>query len=630
MKRHAIALSAALLVVSALVVGLTAFRSPVDGAVRAAAPAAPAFAHLTRPAALRWKPGHRYVYALQMSGEQTLDSTLLAGASSGNSALAYTGRWIVRPTVSASGALWLAVTFAEVEHAGLTVLGEAELSQTDAVRSQLEGQLAWIELDSRGAFVGVPPEATHLAQHFASYLARELRLELPPEGAERAEIVEDAEVGRVSGRVEFLGERDSGFAFRRVRDGLMQMRVFGGEPAPGGSNTLQSQLDALLQRDGTLQQLESRETVKVVEASGKALFAGASTLGLRLLAVELDPAHASLQAPARSQALGVVAVSAAADRRALEQRVGAHDMEAVRKGLSAFVGNAEGPVFRKWLWQTVGLLKLRPELCAELVAIVTQEESGAAARALTADLLAAAGHSHAQAALRQLLISAAAKRDGEAAATMMHQRLAFVAFPDADTAQYAEAVWKDAAGSLQKAAAQTLGSVASGVALRGDRQEASRLVGALAAQLTESADPELRASLIRGLGNAGAVSPEEEIATWSHDDAVSVRLAVASALRNPQSDEAKATLVELVADASAAVAGEALRSLGPAALSAVQVEAVTEALEAGLVSPTQLLHVISFVETHVQRPEARAAIAEAYLHSPAASPEVRARLASWL
>lgn len=214
-------------------------------------------------------------------------------------------------------------------------------------------------------------------------------------------------------------------------------------------------------------------------------------------------------------------------------------------------------VTTEWVWRDSAYLELHPEEAGPL--LDRAAPLGTPALAAAFDIVVIAGTDEGQAALVRALASPAAESE-EAYITLV-QRTAFLWSP---TPEIVAVVGRDRARfrgtDRGQAATYTLGSLAHAVA-REAPEVASQIVRDLEGDLAAAKNSAERVALLAALGNAGLAQSDGAITAHARDMDPLVRASVAHALRKIPTDDAVATLEELISDPEPDVAGNALDSL---------------------------------------------------------------------
>lgn len=236
-----------------------------------------------------------------------------------------------------------------------------------------------------------------------------------------------------------------------------------------------------------------------------------------------------------------------------------------------------------WRHAAFAILRLNAKECEQLGAVFEDDDIAEERRVLVLDLLAGAGTFEAQAVMRKLLALAIARRDARMFATFV-QRLGFVEHPDGPTLRFLMSVVAESkreAPDVRAACAYALGAAAGQAFRAGDHDAAVRASDVLRRDLLHAGAPREKAALLTALGNAGIPDDATTILRYVHDADASVRAAAALALRKIDSPEAKARLLELLADPEQKVAHGALIALAEHHLEEPDLERLSELVLAG-------------------------------------------------
>lgn len=239
-------------------------------------------------------------------------------------------------------------------------------------------------------------------------------------------------------------------------------------------------------------------------------------------------------------------------------------------------------------WRTAAftILRLNPKECETLGRVFEDEEIADERRVLVLDLLAGAGTFEAQVVIRRLLALAIARRDSKMFATFV-QRLGFVDHPDGPSLRFLMSVLAESRGEpleIRAACAYALGAAAGHAYRAGDHEAAVRASDVLRRDLLRAATAREKAALITALGNAGIPHDAPTIMRFVHDPEAVVRAAAALALRLVDAPEAKAKLLEMIADADDKVAHSALVGLSSHRLDEDDLDRLAELVLAGRTS----------------------------------------------
>ncbi len=236
-----------------------------------------------------------------------------------------------------------------------------------------------------------------------------------------------------------------------------------------------------------------------------------------------------------------------------------------------------------WRSAAFAILRLNPSECELLGTVFEDEGIADERRVLVLDLLAGAGTFEAQVVMRRLLALAVARRDSRMFATFV-QRLGFVDHPDGPTLRFLMSVVGESRGEapdVRAACAYALGAAAGQAWRAGDHDAAIRASDVLRRDLLQAGTSREKAALVTALGNAGIPNDAPTIMRCVNDADASVRAAAALALRKIDTAEARAQLLEMLADPEEKVAHGALVALAEHRLDARGLERLAELVLAG-------------------------------------------------
>jgi hypothetical protein len=558
--RLAVALASAAVM---LTLGLHLFARPAPATSSPVASTAP------RPltARLDGSTGTRYVYALEWRTHQSTRLPL-PGQAAGQGepmkgSLRLSGDLVLR-TLGRDGEAWLV-------GASLENLREPELhiASRNALPdpSVLSGREALVEVEPTGAirtmrFASKDPD---VFKHVMQWLLTHTQVVLPEDEARRSagrwNALEDTSLGQVQASYAVDETRD--LTVHRVRTAYT--RLYAATSSKGAApHQLDSRATFTFDAAGYLSGLSHQERLLARSGTGEVLLDSTELLRLTLHAVErfTPPAQVALADHAEVRRPGVITISDATRRRAQEQRAAGLPMERLMADLLKYGGSGEMPDHNDWLWKAVGRLQLEPERCRELVAVFTSPTLKAPGRALVLDLLVGAGHAQAQAVLRELLETREAREEGKAYLSFV-QRLGLLAAPEQDTlewlARHHARARSEKQEGLRNANAYALGAAVS--RLGAEDAKAGSYTRLLLDGLGEARTPAERETYLRALGNAGRTEGVAAVLSHVADPEVSVRMAVAAALRKTETPRATGALLQLARAPERQVQTEALISL---------------------------------------------------------------------
>lgn len=249
---------------------------------------------------------------------------------------------------------------------------------------------------------------------------------------------------------------------------------------------------------------------------------------------------------------------AMAERQSLLARAGNLSPAAFRKGLLSSGTLGTLPNHNRWLWQSIALLQLFPELCLEFVDYLDHKPFNDEGKALLVDLLTNVGHQQAQEALREILQHPRMKQSQSYFDFV--QRGVFLEKMNPTTIDfYQELQSGEHASSIQIAASIALGGAANSLQGSGQEEFALELGHEIAGKLNDSEDATNRSGYIAALGNAGLEAFTPQLLKETRHDSASVRISAISALSYSDSPEVRARLQSLFTDEKAAVRNQSLK-----------------------------------------------------------------------
>jgi len=584
--------------------------------------------------------GKRLTYALEW---RSTDSASVAGASGDmEGALDLSGELILSGLAEGTaGQSRVAVQLAQLRRHAMQVMGSEVFPDAEAAEAALVGPHAVALYERTGALrsVSFQQEAPPIFKHLVQGLLTELQVALPtapwhPAAGADWEDVAPVLLGEARLRYRVGGEpADNQVELSRSRTGYDSLRSGPQGVDPSRQLRLASAGRITLSLEGYLSALEeTNETTLESATRGAApLLRSSSQLRLRLLRIEdFDPSELERrQVPTHTLKPGELAVTAETDQQLLEERAEGLTLRTVLSDLLAYGPAGRMPDHNRWLWRVTGLLKLHPELCAQLLPAFRDPAVGPKGRALILDLLVSAGHPLAQDALRQALLHS----QGAAPASeqvMLLQRLSLLSEPDPQTLEFLARTHSDAVASraqdLELASLYSLGAALG----NGDPQadpERRRALNSVLLSALEAADaaPEREAAL-RALGNAGLRENIPVVLVQTEAAEAGTRRAAAAALRRPQTRETTDALLRLLADPQPTVQFEALTSLALHRLTPADLDSLAAVVLAGATSREVDADLVNFLAQHLHTSPATSRCLEFLAgRSPGGQQEARIR-----
>jgi HEAT repeat protein len=383
----------------------------------------------------------------------------------------------------------------------------------------------------------------------------------------------------------------------------------------------------VLDRAGYLQRVQGEEKVAVAGSDGAEALRQETRIEAELLSItraEPGPAAVRRLEGLSATGLGDVSTSAEADRRLLEQRIGDLTMERLVEDLFIHGPAPDFPDAGPWMWRATGLLLLHPERCRDLIEVFESPGMTQRARARVLDLLAATGSPEAQAVVRELLESPAAK--GSERYELLLQRLSLVEQPTPETVDWLRAKVEEKDGAFTLAAAHALGAAIGKRSRAPGGEVDERAAGLLRDGLAAARSVQDRTDWLGALGNAGLAEDVPLVSRFAADGDPAVRAAAASALRKSQTPAAEGVLLGLAADPDAVVQDRALHTLASYSLGPTGLDALREQVSAGRLVPRSYAMLATLLENHRALPDAVLPVLDAMLAGDIADPRLVLRL----
>ncbi|HEV7556473.1 MAG TPA: HEAT repeat domain-containing protein, partial [Kofleriaceae bacterium] len=507
-----------------------------------------------------WSPGAQYTYDLAWHTRQStpiLELGNTAPMTSGELDLA--GTMTLRSYGLHDGATVLGARFGKLGRHRLVVLGKDLLPDDEIVAKELGDAEVFLEvlpdghIRSLAAAVGTRP----LARNLVSWIASELEVVIA--GGDDWSVEQTDPFGRGVTRYEIHDDR----SIDRTRASYAKLDALPAEIARSATPAaIQSHGTITIAAPGHLQSLVDDETIAMTMIGGEPAFTAEAHVVITLRSIE-GGAAPRLPELARMTtfAAGERVDGDGVDQQLLEKRIAGLTADRLVSDLRLLDGPLPGGDV--WLWQASGLLVLHPDLCATLVAPFGDGTLGPRAQGIVLDLLAAAGHAQAQATMRTLVASAAAKID-PARHAMFVQRFTFLHAPDPDSVAFIRHLRATArvGGDVntERAATYALGAM-TGALARSNGGGAAGLEAELLQDLSTANAPADRVALLEAVGNAHLADTVPAVMEHISDTDAGVRRAVVVALSATDTNQAHAAILELAGDSDSIVQRAALTAL---------------------------------------------------------------------
>lgn len=451
-----------------------------------------------------------------------------------------------------------------------TVLGQPLLPDEGAVAAQVLAHEAFVDLTPGGGVRALRfrPGTPAFFRNLVRLVLSELQVErADADGAAAADgwtVAEPTRHGLAATRYAATRLDDGGERLVKRREGYRRLRSVPDSSGAADAPQVDGETTVEVAPGGWLRRVEGHERVSAARRDGVAVLTADSTFRAELLDVRPapggdvgDPRDEELDPPEALDGVSTDAGTAARQHRAL--RIDGLTPKELVQTLERHAPSGELPAHERFLWRATGLLRERPELCADVRALAERADMTPQGRALLLDVLVGAGSHEAQAALRAAL--AAPTVQAERRYALLYQRIGLLSHPDAETAALAAARHDAPGPETWGAAAHALGAVAGRLAHVGDPDRARTLAGPLVRALRATPEPARAVVLLGALGNAGLPEHGTLVAGWTDHADPAVRYAAVDALRKLRDDGSRGALVERAADPDGEVARRALRSL---------------------------------------------------------------------
>ncbi len=576
---------------AALIVTTLALRSGRGPSGTTAATSASASSNV----ALAYPPkGAGYVYAFRFRQTTAVDG--LSGTPAMNAATNVEGKLALADVARPGASTTLAASIVEITTASLRFMGRETLPQEPG----LVGATVLVDLDAQGTVTAFRfPRSGSVT---SKLLLRSLALELVPRLGGSGPLWSANEETPSGSSTTFYATTGDPLRFERIRRSYPRLAALGDRPVDETRLSVVSHGAVALAVDGALLRVDDEEKLRVVPGGPAAAESASTELEAHFELVSRSGAPPGVDGSAFEQwSADKVPAVAESDADRLARMAGELKMEDVEAG----VGRAEqGPPRTGFVAEATAYLRLHPEACDALVKGMEGDGHGDRARSMVADLLASAGTTEAQKALRSLATSSAV-RESPRLERQILQRFVFVGAPDAASIAFLEARRQAARSAhdedAELACATTLGATARKLGIQGRRDEAERITSSLQRDLEAAKSPERQRALLSALGNAAAVAQVKTITGYAKARDPKTRAVAAHALRAMDSADARDALRTLAADEDTEVARAALGSLAQQPTSAADVRAIAD-LAAHGASAGLDNDLVTFFSAHLDAP----------------------------
>lgn len=262
-----------------------------------------------------------------------------------------------------------------------------------------------------------------------------------------------------------------------------------------------------------------------------------------------------------ASAMGTIAIDEAAKRKILEKREQNMTNEEMSSLLRSY--SQTGEMYEKgaFLWRVTAHLELHPEDTKVLEKLFEEDSFNNNGRIFVLGILASVDNSEAQASMRKILDSKAAKEDRFYPVYV--QQTIFLKNPDEKTVAFVETFYQQASAmkKFENAAAFMIGGVAGKLRKSGNETVAIRLNNQLLSALSQAKTDAEKERFLDAMGNSGFSSNVAVASEYLKADDARVRASVANAIRYVQTPESEKILFDLIADKDPTVKMNAINTL---------------------------------------------------------------------
>jgi len=301
-------------------------------------------------------------------------------------------------------------------------------------------------------------------------------------------------------------------------------------------------------------------------------------------------------------------IKAVAEKRALQARSGSMTPEKFISNMVKFGGGGMMPNHKRWLWETIALLKLHPELCLALPGLLDTQSFSNDGQVLLVNLMTLVGHDEAQTAMRQML-SHSTFTESPSFARFVEETTMFEK-PNDKTIEFLQdlQVTGDSA-SIQAAASNGLGKAARVLSANGRHADAVELGQEIMTRVQNANDANERRDYLVAMANARLDEfVPDLIEEASHKDGA-VRGAAIDALGYSKKPEVRAKLWDYAEDGDSWIRKRSLAALKRQEFQSSEVDKLSELTRSGNYADVELIRLLRVAERLVDaKPEEAAKI----------------------
>ncbi len=367
------------------------------------------------------------------------------------------------------------------------------------------------------------------------------------------------------------GERDSTWIFGRRTTALHNLRAAQGMAMLPTVDT-SGATEIALTPEGVLERVEGREQFSATTKSGVHFWSSQTTYAFTRIDVTTGSVPPKVAGMLRRRSNNIPESSDTA-RTLLENQADGLTLAALTQSLKTYGNGGRFPDHERFLWRSVGLLKLHPEYATALLPIYRNPNASNTMRALVLDILASTGGPEAQAVMREVLVDVDALTVATPEYRQLYQRLGFLQSPTTETVSMVVDHYEElrATDTLPEnsgprlTTAYSLGALA-GKLSEGDeagRERAAELHAMLVEDIEATSEPSVLHHLVTAPGNTKDADSVDVLEGLSSHDSSKVRISVARAFGKTPTDVPNGALLDLVGDPDVIVQRTAIRSLSP-------------------------------------------------------------------
>jgi hypothetical protein len=393
--------------------------------------------------------------------------------------------------------------------------------------------------------------------------------------------------------------------------------------------------EIFLDRSGHLQSFSGKEELTVTDRNGRNAFHLKTDFTLKLKSVEKDTATLQYEEnffrKMTPSVIGTIEFDKKMEEEALKNRAKEMTRSEMLKTLKTF--SEEGEIYNQQMfwWRVSGYLKLYPERSADLVDLFKEKGFDSKARLFIVGILASVGHSEAQKAMRDIIVSDEAKNDG--LYVMMLQNFSLLENPDKGTVDLVKSIYDDAFAQkniIRAASSLTLGALAGRLNSDDNAAAAHTINEKLLLNLRYAEDDKEKEYLLDALGNTRIESNIKIASKFIDNRKDEIRASVANAVRNNQTPESENILFKLTQDDKTIVQRQALSALNNYRLEEDHFKKINEQIRSKKIGDNLYLDVVQLLMKYPDKIEDNKDMLEYMRDSAPYNTHLKARINSIL